>query len=156
MLDPKDREIFACRTCRDFRHVYAGKQTIDCPECAGWDEGKRAELLRQATRERAEKPSIRMSDLSDEERALVAEWTMAHPTTNQLTFLTWIEGRRYDPAKDPEFIADARKAFKKWKFLRNAGDGPLPDWAKTALATGHVNHLSKDDREYVESLRGQK
>ena len=66
------------------------------------------------------------------------------------------QGRRYDPKNDPEFLADARKAFKKWKFLRNAGDGPLPDWARTALATGDVSHLSKDDREFVESLRGQR
>lgn len=156
MLNPDDRTIVACKTCRDFKKVYSGNHTIDCPECSSWPDGKRDDLLKLATKEVAEKPSITESDLSDEEKSLMASWAIDHPNVHKLTLLTWIEGRRYDPKNDPEFLADARKAFKKWKFLRNAGDGPLPDWARTALATGDVSHLSKDDREFVESLRGQR
>lgn len=156
MLEPEDRDIYACRTCHDYKRVHTQKESIECPECKGWDADKRNDLLRQATKARAEKPSIRMSDLSDEERALVAQWRVEHPRVHELTLLTWIEGRRYDPAKDPEFLAEARKRFKKWQFLRNSNEGPIPDWAQFALASGSTAHLSKTDAEYVESLKGQK
>lgn len=155
MLEPSEREIYACRTCHDFKRVHAGNRDVECPECAGWDAEKRDHLLRQATKERAEKPSIRMADLSDDERALVAAWRLEHPNVHELTLLTWVEGRRYDPEKDPEFLAEARKRFKKWQFLRNSNEGPVPDWAKTAISTGQTGHLSKSDREYVESLKGR-
>ena len=155
MLEPEARQIYACVTCHDFKRVYAGAKDVECPECKGWPVEKREELLKAATKAKAEKPSIRMVDLSDEETALVATWRVEHPHVHELTLLTWLEGRRYDPEKDPEFLAEARKRFKKWQFLRNSNEGPVPDWAKTAIATGQTGHLSKSDREYVESLKGR-
>lgn len=150
-------EIVACKTCRDFKRVYdGGPVSVPCPECSTWPPEKRIDLLREATRRDAQKPSITESDLSDSEKELMAKWSDAHPNVHKLTLLTWIEGRRYDPKEDPEFLAEARKAFKKWHFLRNETDGPIPDWAKTALATGQTSHLTKNDREYVEALRVQK
>lgn len=118
MLEPEDREIYACRTCHDYRRVYVGPSETTCQECAGWPEEKRAEVLRNATRDRAEKPSITSADLTDEEKEIFSEWVIQHPHVHKLTLLTWIEGRRYDPAKDEEFLKEARKRFKKWKFLR--------------------------------------
>jgi HAD superfamily hydrolase (TIGR01484 family) len=56
--------------------VYIGRDTEDCPECAGWPVEKRKDLLRLATREVAEKPSITESDLSAAEKVLLAEWDM--------------------------------------------------------------------------------
>jgi len=156
MLEQIGREIVACRKCSDYKRVYADRECVPCPDCAGWDVETRLKILKDATRAGAEKPSIRMVDLSDEEKVLMAKWAVEHQNVHELTLLTWIEGRRYDPKDDPEFLAEARKAFKKWHFLRNETDGPIPDWAKTALATGHVSHLTKNDREYVEALRWQK
>jgi len=153
VLNPDDRTIVACKTCRDFKKVYSGNHTIDCPECSSWPDGKRDDLLKLATKELAEKPSITESDLSGEEKALMASWAVDHPNVHKLTLLTWIEGRRYDPAKDPEFLTDARKAFKKWQFYRHTNEGPLPDWAKNALATGQTGHLTKSEKEYVNSLK---
>jgi len=153
MRTPDERMVYACRTCHDFKKVYIGRDTEDCPECAGWPVEKRKDLLRLATREVAEKPSITESDLSAAEKVLLAEWAVAHPDVHKLTLLTWVEGRRYDPAKDPEFLTDARKAFKKWQFYRHTNEGPLPDWAKTALATGQTGHLTKSEKEYVTSLK---
>lgn len=146
-------EIHACRTCGDFKKVYDGPRTIDCPECASWPDEKRRDLLRNATREHAEKPSINDSDLSDAEKDLIAEWTVAHPHVHRLTFLTWIEGRRYDPSKDPDFLAEARKRFKKWQFLRHGYEGRRPEWVENAVRTGDVSGLSKADRQYIEDVR---
>lgn len=117
MLEPDDRLVIACRTCRDFGMVYDGPGEKKCPECSGWSDEVRADLLKEATRRAAEKPSITMADLTDEEKALFAEWVVMHPRVHKLTLLTWIEGRRYDPSKDEEFLVEARKRFKKWKFL---------------------------------------
>lgn len=153
MLEPADREVIACRTCRDHGWVAAGKKDIKCPECQSWDDEQREAIRRAATRDRAEKPAIGLADLTAEERALVAQWRIDHPRVHELTLLTWIEGRRYDPEKDPEFMAEARKRFKKWQFLRNVHDGPEPSWARHALETGDTTDLSKTDREYVETLR---
>ena len=154
MLDPRDREIFACRTCRDFGFVYDGPTTVECPECSAWPPDKKHELLRAATRQTAEKPEISMADLTPDERALMAEWVVAHPHVHELTLLTWIEGRRYDPSKDPDFLSVARKKFKKWRFLRYASvEGPTPDWVKHCMKTGEVSHLPEHDRQYILELK---
>lgn len=156
MLEPADRDIFACRVCHDFKRVYAGKKDVPCPECSSWNAEQRDAIRRSATRDRAEKPSIRMGDLTAEERAVVAQWRIDHPHAHELTLLTWIEGRRYDPEADPEFMIEARKRFKKWQFLRNTHDGPVSAWAQNALETGNTSGLSKTDKEYVESLKESK
>lgn len=156
MLDPEERNIYACKACHDFKRVYAGKKDVECPECSQWTDDQRATIRRSATRDRAEKPAIHAEDLTQEERDLVAQWRLDYPLVHELTLLTWIEGRRYDPATDPVFLPVARKLFKKWKFLRNSHEGPAPEWARNALATGSTEGLSKTDAEYVESLKESK
>lgn len=155
MLDPKDREVVSCKTCRDFGKVYDGKLTVDCPECSCWPPDKRAEMARYATKAIAEKPSITEADLSDSEKDLFAQWTLDFPHVHRLTLLTWIEGRRYDPLKDEEFLAEARKRYKKWLFYRHSNEGCLPEWVRYALATGDTSSLTKVDRQYVEELKGR-
>lgn len=155
MLDPEERNIYACNTCHDFKRVYAGKKDVECPECSQWTDDQRATIRRSATRDRAEKPAIHAEDLTQEERDLVAQWRIDYPLVHELTLLTWIEGRRYDPAKDEEFLAIARKQFKKWQFLRHSGEGPRPEWVRNALATGDLSGLCPADRRYIEELRGQ-
>jgi hypothetical protein len=153
MLEPEQREIVACRTCGDHKRVQAVHESIPCPECKDWPKEKRDDLMRAATRAHAEKPSISETDLSDQEAALVAEWGVLHPGVHRLTLLTWIEGRRYDPAKDPEFLAEARKRFKKWQFLRHSDEGPRPEWVLNAIQTGNTAGLCAADKQYVEDLR---
>lgn len=155
MLESSSREIFACNTCRDFKRVSNGHKDVPCHECNGWPQEKREELLRVATRDRAEKPTIRMADLTAEERDIVAGWRIAHPHVHELTLLTWIEGRRYDPEKDQEFLVEARKRFRKWQFLRHSDEGRRPEWVENALRTGDLGGISTVDRQYIEGLRGQ-
>lgn len=153
MFDPAERQIFACRTCFDHGWLANGRASVKCPECSGWDEYKRKAAFMAETARRGEKPTISAADLTQEEKDLVAMWEIDHPHTNRLTLLTWIEGRRYDPSKDADFIAEARKKFKKWQFLRNSNEGPIPGWAQEALRTGDYEGLSRTDIEYVQSLK---
>ena len=155
MLDPEDRVIFGCRTCRDAGRVYIGPREGPCPECSSWPPEKREDMIRAATRAKAEKPSITTADLTDDERELLKEWTLCNPHTSQLTFLTWIEGRRYDPSKDEEFLKEARKKFKKWEFLRfSSTEGPLPARIRHALETGETKHLTSAEKECYLAQKG--
>lgn len=154
--DAVDHRPVGCRTCGDYKKVYSGVALRDCRECSSWSAEHRTDMLKQATRRDAEKPSIRLVDLSDEEKALVKEWRLLHPHVHELTLLTWVEGMRYDPSKDPGFLADARKRFKKWQFLRNSNEGPVPGWALAALEAGDYSGLSKNDIEYVNSMKEAK
>ena len=61
-------------------------------------------------------PEIQVRDLSEEEAAVFREWRASGH--HELDCLRWIEGRRYDPAKDETFLAHARIEFKRWRFLR--------------------------------------
>jgi hypothetical protein len=133
--------------------VYVGRTERRCPECESWPPEKREDILRAETKARAEKPSITTADLTDDERKTLKEWTISYPNTSQMTLLTWIEGARYNPSEDKEFLAEARKRFKKWKFLRLTNDGPPPQWAKNALASGSNEGLSSEEKEFVETLR---
>lgn len=146
-------EIFACKTCRDFGRVDTGHEAILCPECASWPPEKRRDILREATRRDAEKPSITESDLSDAEKLIFAGWMEAYPNVHRLTLLTWIEGRRYDPEKDEGFLAEARKQFKKWQFFRFTREGRAPEWVENALSTGDISGLSKAERQHIEEMR---
>jgi len=149
------REIHACRTCYDYGRVAVGVSEHECPECSSWDADKRADMLKQAVRDQADKPSISPADLTDDEKELLKEWTLCHPHVSQMTLLTWIEGRRYDPSKDQEFLAEARKRYRKWEFLRFSNvEGGIPSRIKHALQTGEKSHLSKPELEYLQSLRG--
>ena len=47
------------------------------------------------------------------------------------------------PTGNMVFLSEARKSFKKWQFLRNSHEGPAPEWARNALATGSTGGLSK-------------
>lgn len=118
MLEPEERTIYACRTCRDHRLLMDGPKDVKCHDCAGWDEGTRLSHLRAETARRGEKPSITVNDLTDEEEEVYTMWRRNHPDAHQLTILTWIEGCRYNPREDVDFLALCDRRIKKWRFLR--------------------------------------
>ena len=105
---------FVCGTCRDFRVVAAPEGTdgsIPCPDC-GTDEKRR--LVFTASKSM---PRIRIDDLDEEESDLFRQWRFRGH--HELDCLRWIEGRRYDPEKDPEFIADCEKRLAEWGDARD-------------------------------------
>jgi hypothetical protein len=111
----------ACASCGDQRFVYRADYSAKaCPVCgcscgvptkgerrAGTCLGctKRRDLM-HALYARREPPQIRESDLTSEERRLVAEWRARHPETSTLTMLRWVEGSRYHPGKDAAFLKE--------------------------------------------------
>lgn len=117
MLEPDERTIYACRTCRDCGRLMDGPKDIDCPDCSGWGSEQRLAALRAETARRGEKPTISRADLTDEEEEVYTDWRKYHPDVHPLTLLTWIEGRRYNPREDPEFLALCDRRIRKWRFL---------------------------------------
>lgn len=55
------------------------------------------------------------SDLTPEEREVVAAWKAEGHRIEDC--LRWIEGRRYDAQKDPEFMNRCRIELAKWRLL---------------------------------------
>lgn len=152
MLTPLERTPFGCRACWDAGKVLDGSREIACPSCAGWSDEVRLANLRADTARRGPKPEIAEADLSDAEFAEMQRLISIHTDAHRLTVLAWIEGRRYSPAKDPEFMELCEKRLRKWRFLRLTSEGALPGWAVAALA-GDDGDLSDVEREWVDGLR---
>ena len=113
---------FVCGTCQDFRVVAAPEGTdgsIPCPDC-GTDEKRRLVFTTSKSM-----PQIRLSDLNDEESDLFRQWRFRGH--HELDCLRWIEGRRYDPEKDSEFMADVEKHLAEW---RKGRDQAAAEYAK--------------------------
>jgi hypothetical protein len=54
-------------------------------------------------------------DLTPEEFKVFETMKVLNPHASKATVLSWMEGQRYDPAKDEEFLVEARQKFKEWK-----------------------------------------
>lgn len=152
MLNPLERLAFACRTCWDVRRVSFGDVDGECPDCSSLTDGERSERLRAATAERTPKPEIREGDLTSQEREEYHRLRVCHPEAHPLTVLAWIEGRRYDPRDDAEFLALCDRRLRKWRFTRLTLHGPDPGWLRAALA-GEPVKLNESELELVESRR---
>ena len=154
MLEPLERNVFGCRECFDFGKVLDGKAERPCPRCGGWSAERRDEAIRQEMGQRATRPELEEKDLTPEELETVCAWKVDYPKAHPWTLLSWIEGRRYEPAKDAEFLALVKRRLGKWRFLAaGANEGCLPGRIRHALATGETDHLSDAERDRVESLR---
>jgi hypothetical protein len=97
-----------CVHCDDIRRVtknqYA-RETVPCPWCG--DDAKREGLERETFFLRNPRPTLEEHGLTDEERLVVRDWR-SH-AFHMADCLRWVEGRRYDPAKDPEFANEMAK-----------------------------------------------
>lgn len=92
--------------CTDPDPEEGQKRTKDCNGCR-WIAARRLDRLKAAP------AAIRYGDLTEAERKIFDSWRAAGH--HEMDCLRWIEGQRYDPSKDPEFLAVARPAFKEWK-----------------------------------------
>lgn len=54
-------------------------------------------------------------DLTNEELIVYKKMRADYPKTSKLTVLAWMEGQRYDPSKDEEFLVQARQKYKEWR-----------------------------------------
>jgi hypothetical protein len=111
---------YACPKCHDLRvmtrAVAARKDNlVPCDKC-GLMPPEEYERFRRDEWAKHQPPiGISQMDLSNEELVVYNQMKTDHPHVAKTTILSWIEGRRYDPSKDPEFLATARQAFKEWR-----------------------------------------
>lgn len=108
---------FICGACQDFR-VVAGPEgiagSIPCPAC-GTDEQRRELFLRNKSM-----PQIGIADLTDEEADLFRQWRFRGH--HELDCYRWIEGRRYKPEDDKEFLAEVEIRLAAWRKARDEAD----------------------------------
>lgn len=130
MLNTEERIPYACRACRDIRLVWSGHKEIPCPSCSGLCDEDREARIRAASAERLPKPGIVLLDLTPEEFETYRELLRANPSAHKLTVLSWVEGLRYHPAEDPEFLALVEERMAKWRRRSMAWDGIEPEWVR--------------------------
>lgn len=156
MLEPEERTPYGCRTCRDIGKVADGRAEKACPDCTGWGEDRREMSLKADLARMGERPSLRMDELTAEELETLREWREQFSRASDLTLLLWLEGRRYRPAEDPEFLAFVKRRLAKWAFVRDGGnEGIVPSRLRHALETGDTKHLTDGERERYVALRGE-
>ncbi len=116
---------YACPTCLDVRRcVDRGWTDVPCPRCGTLDKDAYERLQADHARRTALMPDITALDLTPEEFELYDDWRKRFPYAHGRTLLSWIEGRRYDPSKDAEFLRDCEAALKRW---RNDPDRITPE-----------------------------
>lgn len=99
-------DIAAVSTTRFFRRSDSPEKSDikPCPSCEGGTRGSRHSSL----------PLLSTNDLTDGERTQVREWrAQGH---HELDALRWVEGTRYRPEDDAEFLAFSGKLLSKWRF----------------------------------------
>lgn len=111
---------YACPTCQDCRVVTRwpsarDKDLVRCQKCGLLNDEEYERFRRDAWVRDHTPPEICQLDLAPEEFKTYERMRAEHPNASKLTLLSWIEGQRYDPAKDPEFLAEARVKFREWK-----------------------------------------
>jgi len=111
---------FACHACHDVRkqtrRVAARKDDIiPCPYCGLLNDEEYDRFRKDAWTKAQTPPTLCELDLTPEELATFKVMRDANSKASKTTVLTWIEGQRYDPSKDEEFLAVAREKFKEWR-----------------------------------------
>lgn len=56
-------------------------------------------------------------EITAEEQVTIDRWLARG--FSRVECLGWIEGQRYNPTKDEEYLVEARREFKRWRFLKN-------------------------------------
>ena len=110
----------ACSTCNDTRtlakYPTARKDDlIPCGACGNLNSDEYERFRRDAWAAAQKPPSICELDLTPEEFVVYQRSRTEHPQASKLTVLAWMEGQRYDPSKDEEFLNQARDEFRKWR-----------------------------------------
>jgi hypothetical protein len=110
-----------CGFCQDFRRVASPPGTVDangapirtipCPYC-GTDEQRREKFKQSKSM-----PEIRVSDLTEDEMATFRQWRGAGH--HELDCLRWIEGSRYKPEEDKDFLKECFFKLAEWREARD-------------------------------------
>ncbi len=111
---------FACPRCQDSRVVTRfpsarGKDIVKCRDCGSMTDEEYDRFRRDAWAKAHKPPSICELDLTPAEFETYQKMRLEHPNASKFTVLSWIEGQRYDPSKDEEFLAEARVKFREWR-----------------------------------------
>ena len=109
-----------CSLCGDFRvrtrNARASKSDlVPCDRCGLLTEDEYQRFKRDAWIKNQTPPTICELDLTPEEFKVCETLKALNPHASKATVLSWMEGQRYDPSKDEEFLREARQKFKEWK-----------------------------------------
>lgn len=109
----------ACLTCNDIRtvttRVEARKNDLrKCPACGNFNDAEYERFRTAAWLKQHKAPEISELDLTEDELKVFKMMRHNNPQAPKTTVLMWMEGQRYDPSKDEEFLVVAREEFKKW------------------------------------------
>ena len=104
---------FACPRCRDLRvvsrHASARRDDlVKCPACGTMPPEEYLDFRRRTWAAAQPHVTICVAGLSPAEFAEYEKLRTEHPETSKLTILSWLEGRRYDPEKDPDVNHELR------------------------------------------------
>ncbi len=107
-----------CTTCRDARWISPTrtarrKELVRCPDCG--DESQRNKLWMNWCRLYDPPADITEKDLTPEEVLVVQGWRRQN--FHMADCLRWIEGRRYDPEKDPQFLEDVKEGMAVYRRI---------------------------------------
>lgn len=130
----------ACPKCNDTRTLtkYTSarpKELVPCPDCGSLTPEEYDRFRKDAWTKRQPQVGICELDLTPEEFKTYTRLRAENPDVSKLTVLGWIESDRYDPAKDPEFLKEAREEFRKWQAgMVERHAGIKPEWLVRKLA----------------------
>src|ERR1022692_2902163 len=99
----------ACPLCSDTRrvttHVRAHESDIiPCGKCGNLNDDEYERFRLDAWVRDQKAPEICELDLTPVEFERFQKLRQEHPKTSKTTILSWVEGQRYDPSKDEEFL----------------------------------------------------
>ena len=110
----------ACGICDDIRSVtsrVAAREAdiTPCPTCGNLNTDEYEKFRRDAWVRDNKAPEIHLLDLTDAEVVMFNRMRAENPNASKTTILSWVEGQRYDPSKNEEFLGKAREEFRKWR-----------------------------------------
>lgn len=88
---------------------------VPCDACGTLTPDEYDRFTRDAWIKNTKPPGICELDLTNAELDIYKRMKQQNPHASKTTVLSWIEGQRYDPAKDEEFLKEAREKFKEWR-----------------------------------------
>lgn len=111
---------YACPRCRDTRTLTrtsrASKDDVMvCDKCGSLSKDEYDRFRRDAWGRDHNAPEICELDLNDGEFKVYQKMRDLYPNVSKLTTLAWMEGQRYDPAKDPAFMEQVETELEKWR-----------------------------------------
>ena len=134
----------ACADCNDIRRItkrVAAREAdvIPCPTCGNLNGDEYEKFRRDAWARDNKQPEIHLLDLTDDEMATFKRMQAENPNASKTTILSWIEGARYDPSKDEEFLKEAREGFRKWRDTRDKADAEYRGAHPYSTGDGRIN-----------------